>query len=1053
MNTLFDAFISYGRADSKAFTTELHTRLVEQGLNVWFDQNDIPLGVDFQNQIDEGIARADNFIFIISPHSVNSAYCRKEIVQALKHNKRIIPIMHVEQISRETWDERNPNRTTEEWKAYKEQGLHTSYQNMHPAIGKINWINFREGIDDFETALANLLNLLRKHSDYVRQHTQFLDKALEWDRHQQRSQYLLIGEDRVQAESWLRVRFKDEQPPCEPTDLHCEFITESTKNAHNLMTQVFLCYATKERGIMEKIAKTLRREGFTIWTNRNDIQTGIRFQDEINEGIEAADNLVYLISPDSIRSKYCQDELEHAFAHNKRIISLLVKPTDLEQIPPKLSALQFIDCTGYQDTQEYRFSPDKLLNALHQDAHYYEQHKTLLVKALKWQRQNRNPSILLRGHYLQQAQAWLKIAKQRTEYLPLPLHEEFIDESSRQPPNTSLEVFISYSRTDSDFARQLNDALQSQGKTTWFDQESIAPGSDFQQEIYRGIESADNFLFVISPSSVNSPYCADEVEYAASLNKRFVTVLHRTVSPKDLHPSLASVQWIDFKKHGGDFYANFSHLIRTLDIDREHVQVHTRLLTRAMEWERQGRDDSFLLRGKDLEASQQWLERWINKEPAPTELQNEYILASRELPFRKPKLRTILWSSVAIAISLMIVRVMGLLQPLELAAYDRLLQLRPSEGKDPRLLIVEVNENDIRAQMSRNESGKGTLSDSSLQKLLEKLQQYQPRVIGLDIFRDFSASQHALATLLRDNNRLVGLCETRYTDENGKPEGGVQPPHEIPRDRVPERVGFSNFLLSNNLALSGDNQVVRRQLLVQPPDPNVCPVRQAFSLAIARRYLEAQGKRYEPVFTADGKSLRDLRFGNTSIRSLGLFAGGYQGNLSAKTTYHTLINYRTDRGDPREFAERVPLEDVLNNWIPPQQVKDRIVLVGITAKSSVNDYALTPYGSMAGVLIQGQMVSQIVSTVLDGRPQIWWWPLWGEALWIWVWSAVGGIIVWHFRYPQQWVVVSLASVVGLAGICYFILASQSGWVPLVPPAIALVITAGSAMYFTFRLRK
>jgi hypothetical protein len=51
MNSFFDAFISYGRADSKAFATKLHKELISQGLKVWFDQNDIPLGVDFQNQI------------------------------------------------------------------------------------------------------------------------------------------------------------------------------------------------------------------------------------------------------------------------------------------------------------------------------------------------------------------------------------------------------------------------------------------------------------------------------------------------------------------------------------------------------------------------------------------------------------------------------------------------------------------------------------------------------------------------------------------------------------------------------------------------------------------------------------------------------------------------------------------------------------------------------------------------------------------------------------------------------------------------------------------
>src|SRR5919199_2892477 len=180
MNNLFDAFISYGRADSLAFGRKLYERLLKVGFKIWFDQNDIPLGVDFQNQIDDGIEKAHNFLFIIAPHSVNSPYCRKEIELAIKLNKRIIPLLHVEKISQEIWQQRNPLGTHEDWEAYQAKGLHESYQNMHPAIGKINWVYFREGMDDFEKSLAGLLDIVERQKTYVYQHTYFLDKALEW---------------------------------------------------------------------------------------------------------------------------------------------------------------------------------------------------------------------------------------------------------------------------------------------------------------------------------------------------------------------------------------------------------------------------------------------------------------------------------------------------------------------------------------------------------------------------------------------------------------------------------------------------------------------------------------------------------------------------------------------------------------------------------------------------------------------------------------------------------------------------------------------------------
>ncbi|HEY9651943.1 MAG TPA: TIR domain-containing protein, partial [Coleofasciculaceae cyanobacterium] len=627
MNSFQNAFISYGRADSKAFALKLYQNLSDRGLKVWFDFEDIPLGVDFQNQIDDGIEKADNFLFIIAPHSINSPYCGKEIELALKRHKRIIPLLHVEQISRETWQQRYPQGTDADWEAYKAKGLHSSFPNMHPEIGKINWVYFREGIDDFDKSLAGLLELLERHKTYVHQHTYFLAKALEWERNQQQSRYLLVGEECQQARDWLKVRFKDEHPPCTPTDLHCEYITESIKNAQNLMTQVFLAYAHEDKPVMEQIRNSLRREGFTVWTNTTDIQTGEAFEKAIGRGIEQADNIVYLLSPDALNSEYCQQEFNYALSLNKRIIPVLVRETELQQIPTVIKSLQYIDITDNVQSEDYRLDENQLIKILHQDEAYYRQHKVLLVKALNWQRQSNNPSILLRGYNLCQAEAWLKTARHRQQHLPLSIQEEFITTSLQQPPANSLDVFISYSRADSDLAHKLNDALQMQGKTTWFDQESIPDDVDAQQEIYQGIQLCDNILYILSPRFANCPDCQSEVDYAASLNKRFVTVLHRAVDATELHPELGKVQWIDFNQNEIDFATVFSQLVRTLDTDREHVSNHTKWLQQALEWEDKGKNNDLLLRGSEFAVAQAWLQTALeqNKQPAPTALQLTFI--------------------------------------------------------------------------------------------------------------------------------------------------------------------------------------------------------------------------------------------------------------------------------------------------------------------------------------------------------------------------------------------------------------------------------------------
>ncbi|MEM9093341.1 MAG: toll/interleukin-1 receptor domain-containing protein, partial [Cyanobacteria bacterium P01_F01_bin.53] len=430
-----------------------------------------------------------------------------------------------------------------------------------------------------------------------------------------------------------QVTFDQEQAPCEPTDLHCEFITESIKNANNLMTQVFLSYAEEEDSAeMEKIRQSLRRHGITVWTNKTDIQTSEDFKKAINRGIEQADNLVYLLSSASLKSHYCQQEINYALSLNKRVVPILVKPTPVEQISATLRDLQYIDLTDNQDEDDYALDESRLLNVLYQDSGYHEQHKVLLAKALKWERQNKNPSILLRGYNLLQAEAWLKVAQQRTLHLPTTLHETFIYESAQQPESATAEVFISYSRADADFARKLNEALQNQGKITWFDQESIASGSEFQKEIYKGIKNSANFVFVISPDSVNSPYCNGEVDYAQSLNKRIVTVLHRSVDGAKLPTTLRDLQWVDFNQHHGDFYANFSELIRTLDTDRAHVSSHTKWLQRATEWEQEGKSNDLLLRGSEFAVAEYWLKRAENEEkyPPATELQKTFLQVSKD---------------------------------------------------------------------------------------------------------------------------------------------------------------------------------------------------------------------------------------------------------------------------------------------------------------------------------------------------------------------------------------------------------------------------------------
>ena len=640
MNSLQDVFISYGRVDSKHFAQQLNERLVAEGLEVWFDFDDIPLGVDYQKQIDDGIEKSDNFLFIISPHSINSPYCRLEVELALKRNKRIIPLLHVEAISYATWQQRNPASNLEDWQMYQSQGKHSSFPNMHSEIGKINWVYCREEKDNFETSLAGLLEILARHRDYVHQHTRLLTQAIEWDANQRQSRYLLASEERQQAEAWLHTAFPDSQPPCEPTVLHCEWITESIKHANNGMTDVFLSYAEENKTFTEVIRQTLIREGLAVWTNYTDLTTGEEFLAAINRGIEDTDTIIYILSPDAIASTYCQQEINYALSLNKRIIPLLLQPIDWNKLPEPLKSfqyVQYIDFTNWpsQSSVRLRDSPavSQLLNALKQDANYYRRHKLALSQALKWEQQDRNPSLLLRGNALRQFEAWLKIAAGRAYAAALTLQAEFIAASRAQPADVALEVFIAYGDEDAEFAHKLNNALQAQGKSTWFDQESLDSGQDYREELNNGIEQADSFVFIVSPDAVTSATCRQSLQHAQSLSKRLIPLLLRPVEPTALPSAIAALKGVDFQRHRDDFYTYYSELIRILDSDREHVRGHTKWLNRSLEWKTHGQPQDMLLRGNELAVAETWLQEALahNKQPFPTELQKAFFHTSRQV--------------------------------------------------------------------------------------------------------------------------------------------------------------------------------------------------------------------------------------------------------------------------------------------------------------------------------------------------------------------------------------------------------------------------------------
>jgi WD40 repeat protein len=170
----------------------------------------------------------------------------------------------------------------------------------------------------------------------------------------------------------------------------------------------------------------------------------------------------------------------------------------------------------------------------------------------------------------------------------------------------------------------------------WVDVDGIRDGEVFPEALRRAIESSDSFVFVISPDSVRSSFCEEEVEHAASLNKRIVPLSLRPVPDEELPVEVRFRNWVPA---GADeeFDGTVERLVTALDTDLEWERQHSRLTIKALEWEQAERDRSFLLRGADLRSAEAWLAAGADKEPGPTALETEYLVAGRRAATRRQR--------------------------------------------------------------------------------------------------------------------------------------------------------------------------------------------------------------------------------------------------------------------------------------------------------------------------------------------------------------------------------------------------------------------------------
>jgi len=401
----------------------------------------------------------------------------------------------------------------------------------------------------------------------------------------------------------------------------------------------------------------------------------------------------------------------------------------------------------------------------------------------------------------------------------------------------------------------------------------------------------------------------------------------------------------------------------------------------------------------------------------------------KKLPTQSLRLlvRTII-TGLLVILFIVGIRQAGWLESLELYAYDWHIRLRADIGPDPRLLIIGITEKDIQKYK------KFPLPDEKYTQVLQQILQFEPAVVGLDVYRDFPQGKgnKKFLKLLQENEKIVVI--QRLSEDGSTAE--IPPPSGVPKNRV----GFNDFALDRD-------GVIRRNLIHVG---HMGQTHSSLSWVLARHYLQHKGIYPQAV---NGNAYH-IRLGKAVLKQLTRTSGNYQ--QADAEGYQILLNYRPTK----KIAEQVSFSKVLEGQIKPEQVKNRIVLIGTVAESA-RDIFVTPFSRertisfyMPGVEVHAAQVSELISVATGdaattnanaANPRLFeFWDESVEILWIVMWGILGGGLAWFLRHPLR-LLIALSSALILLFLAYGSAFNAMLWVPFASPLLALILVSASVL--------
>ncbi len=189
------------------------------------------------------------------------------------------------------------------------------------------------------------------------------------------------------------------------------------------MTDVFISYSRRDKVFTQKLVSALSAAKREVWADWESIPAASDWDAEIKEGIEKTNTVLFLLSPEWIKSNECYKEMVHAIQMGKRLVPILhIMPAQGQEVPPELAKLNWV---YMRETDDFDKAFETLQGAMDTDLDWVKTHTRIQVRAIEWNKKNRDNSLTLRGNDLTEGEQFISHGTHKSPE-PTELQGEFI---------------------------------------------------------------------------------------------------------------------------------------------------------------------------------------------------------------------------------------------------------------------------------------------------------------------------------------------------------------------------------------------------------------------------------------------------------------------------------------------------------------------------------------------------------------------------------------------------------------------------------------------------